>query len=59
MTRERQLRIALAVAVGVIIALVIILARIDGAWEREAIDRGYGEHCFDGRRFAWKGECLR
>ena len=37
MTRERQLRIALAVAFGVILVLVIILARIDGAWEREAI----------------------
>ena len=59
MTRERQLRIALAVAVGVILVLVIILARIDGAWEREAIERGYGELCFDGRRFAWKRECLR
>lgn len=59
MTREDTLRVFLAAAIAVAIFLGWNLARIDGAWEREAIERGYGEHCFDGRRFAWKGECLK
>ena len=56
MTREDKLSIDLIAAL-IILVLGSNLARIDGAWEREAIERGYGEHCFDGRRFAWKGEC--
>lgn len=58
MNRETELRIVLAAAIAVAIFLGWNLARIDGAWEREAIERGYGDLCFDGRRFAWKGECL-
>lgn len=57
MTPERQLRIALAAAFGVILVLGWNLARIDGAWEREAIERGYGEWCWPDRHFAWQGEC--
>lgn len=50
-------RLYIIASLIVIVVLAVWLIRIEGRWQHEAVERGYGEWCWPDRHFAWEGEC--